>query len=167
MNILHDVVHRWGAGPADLSKVILTCDDKDWLACLVIDQKFKPKEVARHFSLNINSLRYFIYRKRTSSRNYSRRGRTQKIDETSDESIKNALSQVGERAVERLKTIIKEEARETFMRVHPNYECNDGRRSLYISHRSINRYYCHYLSYLSNLESLHEEDDDVLHFSSN
>ena len=146
--------HPWGSGPYNLSGIRLTSSQKDFLADLVIDKKMKSNEVARHFSKSCNSLRYYTFRGRKSSRNYNERGRSKVIDDISDNSIKNKIRLIGSDAIQNLKSIIKDEGTKTFKRKYSNFVNTDKRKSLFISHRSINRYYQFYIDfYMQNLAS--------------
>ena len=114
----------------------------------------KSNEVARHFSISCNSLRYYTFRRRKSSRKYNERGRSKVIDDISDNSIKNKNRRIGSDAIQNLKSIIKDEGTKTFKRKYSNFVNTDKRKSLFISHRSINRYYQFYIDfYRQNLVS--------------
>jgi hypothetical protein len=139
--------HPWGSGPYDLSQIILTANEKDFLADLVIEGKMKSKDVAEHFNLNYNSLKYYTFRRRHSSRNYNCRGRSPSIDSISDRAIKSRLTRGRNRALVNLKSIIREEGFETFKRKQHHFINRDKRRKLYISYRSIDRYYDIYTDY--------------------
>ena len=136
--------------PFNLSGIRLSNGVKNNLADLVINKTMKSKEVAQHFRISINRVHYFTYRRRHSSRNYDFAGRTRNIDEISDKVIRSQLVQEGAAAMSNLKQIIKEEGRNTYQRKHPNYVLVDKRKSLFISHRSINRYYQYYIRIYGN-----------------
>jgi hypothetical protein len=144
--------HPWGSGRCDISDIKLTSDQKDFLADLVISNRMETKEVARQFNLSHNKLNYYVYRRRKSSKNYNFRGRSKSIDDISDSFIKNKIALYGATSINNLKRVIKEEGLKTYKRKHPNFISKDKRKSLFISHRSIKRYYEYYMNiYLSNL----------------
>jgi hypothetical protein len=141
----------FGLGVNDLVGRKLLSREKDQLADLVINKVMKSKDVAQRFNISVNSLRYYTFRRRASIRNHDYPKRPRKLDEISDQTIK-ALIQNNEEDIRlRLKSIIKVEAKNSYMRRFPDFVDSDRRRSLFISHRSIERYYTIYMNFYSIL----------------
>lgn len=109
----------------NLSGIRLSNQQKNYLADLVLTSTMKPKNVAQHFYLTSEQIRYYAFRKRRSSRNYYNAGRVRKIDEISHDSIKNMLIENGETLVPRLRAIIKEEGKNTYFRKNQDFVLTD------------------------------------------
>jgi len=143
----------FGPGVNDLSERKLISREKDQLADLVINKVMKSKDVAQRYNISVNSLRYYTFRRRASIRNHDYPQRPRKLDEISDQYIKSLIQNNEEDVSQRLKSIIKEEGKNSFMRRFPNFVNSDRRRSLFISHRSIERYYTKYMNFYSILHN--------------
>ena len=129
----------------DCRGIRLKQHEKNHLADLVISKQMRCKDVAQQFNLEPNTISYYVYRRRKSSRNFDKPGGTRKIDEISHNDIINMLSENSEEVIPRLRAIIKEEGKKSYLRINPDFNNNDRRRSLFISHRTINRYYDIYI----------------------
>ena len=136
----------------NLSGIRLKDDVKNALADLVINKVMKSKDVAEQFRISVNRVRYYTFRRRISISNHNNPGRVRIIDKISHNNIIIQLFLGQENILNKLKSIIKEEGKNSYSRRHPNMSDTDKRKSLYISHRSINRYYDIYLNILQNNE---------------
>ena len=66
--------------PNDCRGIRLKQHEKNYLADLVISKQLRCKDVAQQFNLHPNTISYYVYRRRKSTRNYEKPGGTRKID---------------------------------------------------------------------------------------
>jgi hypothetical protein len=149
--------HPWGFGPCDLSDKKLTGKDKDFLADLVINKLMKSNQVAIFFNISKTNIQTYTHRRRVSNMNYDNEGRYKKIDNISDcnikEALKDLLRTVSKKIIieERLRPLIRDEARKSFNRKHPHFFILEHRKKKILSYNTLIRYFISYQNFIDKL----------------
>ena len=131
----------------NISKGIkLDTRDRNILADIIISKTMQIKDLASYCGIKKSLLTYIAYTKKKNNMSYGTVGNYSRIDYISNEIIINKVQENKNISIESLKQLIRDQAKLSFLRKNPQYIINDKRKSrIYISPRSVNRYYIKFL----------------------
>jgi transposase len=120
--------------------------------CVVRHVEFKhsSKEIGKCFRVSPRTVRKFKERTAKSLKLYSKDGRPPSIDSESEVAIIEWM--VANKGFNRteLQKEIMQECKQTYMRKHPDYVCNDKRKKNFASRHTIYRWYKYFTFYFND-----------------